>query len=218
MHLHLRRPTRRPAPRGRTFAFIMLVLAALCLIGAIIGGLYGKKSLGTVTTAIETVKTRFESGENFITVITPGESKIKSEGGAILLLASSSDTIDGKSFTYPPSGGVSISVVDSNGAPVSYNPFQGNQPPIETDGGKKLFLLGFAETPSAGEYTVKATGGETAVRAIALPQTEIEAIMKGGIGVVAGGAGLICGGGGFLLFGIIGGIMLLFGRKPTPAT
>lgn len=206
------RSRRRPAPRGRALAVVLLVLAAICLIATIAGVLFARQGWAEVKTAIDAITARFQSGEGLVTVVVPGEATIESQPGAIVFMAGSSETIDGKTYRYPANPPISVSIAGPDGTPIAFNPFQGNQPPIDTGDGQK-YLLGFAEVPSAGAYTITIDGGETAIRAFSMPTKEFEGLIKGGVGLAGGGLASICGGLGFLLFGILGGVLFLFGGK-----
>lgn len=210
------RPLARPTASGRVLAVVLLVLAAICLIAAIAGAVFARQGWGQVKAAVDAITARFKSGEGMTTIVVPGEATLAAGEGAIVFVASASDTVDGKTFTYPPRTAIGVTITDAQGVPVSYTPFEGNQPPIDTEGGQK-FLVGFAQV-QGGTYTIAVDGGETAIRAFSMPTKEFEGMLKGGVEMVGGGAAGLCGGLGFLLFGIIGAVLFFFGkRKPAMA-
>lgn len=210
------RPSRRPAPRGRALAVVLLVLAAICLIATIAGVLFARQGWADMKVRAEGIAARFNSGEGLVTVVVPGEATIQSQPGAIVFMAGSSETIDGTTYRYPANPPISIAIEAADGTPINFNPIQGNQPPIDTGDGQK-YILGFAEVSSAGAYTLRIDGGETAIRAFSVPTEEVEGFVLAGVSIFGGGAAGICGGLGFLLFGILGGVLFLFGGKKSPA-
>lgn len=209
---------RRPAPRGRVLAVVLLVLAAICLIATIAGVLFVRQGWAEMKTAIDAITARFQSGAGLATVVVSGEATIESQPGAIVFMAGSSETIDGTTYRYPADPPTTVSIAGPDGTPIAFQPFQGNQPPIDTGDGQK-YILGFANIPRAGAYTITIDGGETAIRAFSMPTQEFEGLIKGGVGLAGGGAAGVCGGLGFLLFGILGGVLFLFGgtKKPVGA-
>jgi hypothetical protein len=213
----LRRPSSLAARRrGGALAIVFLVLAAIFLIAAIVGFFFARSGIANLQATAQSVGQKL-SGPGSTAIVSPGSSTVTLDSpGAILIGAFSTDDIDGKSFTYSGATSVTVSITSPSGSSLLVQRLQGNQPPIDVNG-SQVFLYGFAEAPAAGDYAISVTGDETAMRAMSIGQSEVEAFVKGALGVGGGFVGVACGGVGFLLFGVIGGILMIFGRKkPQP--
>ena len=108
------------------------------------------------------------------------------------------------------------SSLPADGSPVQFEDFQ-QQPGgavIPAEGGN-IEVLGIATIEKAGDFTIAVSreGDPVAVRMGALDAALAEKFGVGFLKAVGGGFGAFCGGGGFVLFGLIGGVLFLFGRK-----
>ncbi|MDZ4831873.1 MAG: hypothetical protein SGJ09_16980 [Phycisphaerae bacterium] len=204
------RSRRRPAPRGKTAAIILLVLAGVCLLGGLAGGYFamqGGQTIARVGTDL--------AGAESTAIVVPGTATIKAENGAIIIAAKSSDTIDGKPFSFPPGTVVTATVTDAEGNLMKVDTVKGNQLAFPLPDGSTINFVGLAEITAAGEYTVNLTGPETVVRVKSFSGADGEAVASA-LGQTAIGAfGGLCGCGGFVVFGLIGIILLVFGRKKS---
>jgi hypothetical protein len=213
----LRRPSSLAIRRrGGALAIVFLVLAAIFLIAAIVGLFFARSGIANLQATAQSIGQKL-SGPGTATIVSPGSSTVTLDSpGAILIGAFSADDADGRSFTYSAATSVTVSITSPSGSSLMVQRMQGNQPPIDVNG-NQVFLYGFAEAPAAGEYSISVAGDETAMRAVSIAQSEVEAFLKGALGVGGGFLGVACGGVGFLLFGVIGGILMIFGRKkPQP--
>lgn len=213
------RPAPRPNhPRGGCLANILLLLAAVCLVAAIVAGFLARSGVAE----LETLAKGFKDGSiPTERMLAPGTKTIEMKEGLLGIVAISDDEIDGTA--YPISGPVNatVTVTDADGTPLRFESFAKANPQggvIETPD-FKLELIGFAEIKKEGSYTVKVEreGEPVAFRLGQLSQASLEAFVRGIAKAGGGVLGLFCGGGGFILFGLIGGILWLFGRKKPAA-
>jgi len=213
----LRKLHPRTPHHGGALAVVFLVLAGIFLIVAIAGFFFFRSGLETVTTKGEKLAADLKATGG-VAIVSPGESTITFDSSSMLVIgALSSDELDGVQYAYPPVGGATVVVKDEAGTELRLQPIQ-MQPMQLQNGSQHLHAIGFTEVKTPGTYTIAASGGTTVVRALAVSQSEFEALVKGGLGVAGGVAGIGCGGIGFLLFGVIGGVLVLFGKKKPQLT
>ncbi|MDZ4753874.1 MAG: hypothetical protein SGJ11_05190 [Phycisphaerae bacterium] len=221
----LHRPTARLArlrklhPRtphhGGALAVVFLVLAGIFLIVAITGFFFLRSGLDNLKAQGQQIAARLKQTPG---LVSPGESTITFDSSGMLVVgALSSDEQDGVQYAYPPPGGTVITVKDESGSELPLQPVQ-MQPVQLENGTQQLHVLGFSEVKTPGTYTIVASGGPTLVRRLDMSQTEFETLVKGVLGFGGGFAGIVCGGIGFLLFGVIGGVLVLFGKKKPQLT
>lgn len=204
---------RRPSPRGKTAAIVLLVLAAICGIVGLAGGYFAYKgftdfvALGGSLVAPETPL-----------LTSPGEVKVTGGQGVIFVSALERETIDGKDFTFPPADGtVTITAIGPSGQTINPQP-QRQQASFPTmDGQNQITIASMFDANESGEYTIQATGGTAALHVKALTGKDAQAVATAGVAAGGGALGGVCGCGGALVFGLIGGILLLFGGKKTAA-
>lgn len=203
--------------RGRTAAKVLLVLSALFLVVGVIGAFVARNAftnelMPTFMKIGERVKA--SAAEGVITV--PGEKTITlSEPGGIAFGAFEKTEVDGKTYTFAPAGQLDVTVVDASGNDVKVEKPQGMQP-IDMKENGTLHVIGFASIEKAGTYTVKTQGQDTAIYGLTISTAELTGMQSAAVKLIGGAAGGCCGIPLFLLFGIIGGILLIFGKKPTP--
>jgi hypothetical protein len=204
---------RRPSPRGKTAAVVLIVLAVICAIVGLAGGYFAMQGVQ----GFMKIMTDLTSADTPL-LVSPGELKVTGGPGVIFVAARGSETVDGTSFSYPPSdGAVSITVTSPSGATISPEQQQGNATFPSPDGNGVTTLVGVYEMKESGEYKVAATGGATALRVRTFTGKDATAIMSSATSAGGGFLGGLCGCGGALVFGLIGGILLLFGGKKTAA-
>ena len=210
--MNLMRVSNRPR-RGSTAAIILLLLAFVCLIVALVGGYLAWTKGASTLAQLQSLAT-----SQAPIVVVPGEGKVTGPG-VLFIAAKPSETVDGKTYTYPPAEGApKITITDAGGQDVRVENMQGKgNDRIQLPSGEVIYLVGFAELSSASECTVKAEGGSTALRLKTVTKEEGEAMKNGMVGAFGGVIGTCVGCGGFVVFGIIGAILFFFGKKsPTP--
>lgn len=213
---HSLRIRRRTAPKGKTAAIVLLVLAAICVL---IGGVgiylgYGAlSSLGKLATGLF-------GGD--VPVLVPGSDKpvtITGGPGAIIVAARASDSVDGTSYTYPPAVRPTVTVTDASGNAIqstNNNPSGQDQGPVPLPDGSQFYFVDAFEV-GEGTFTVSATGDPTALRVKMMDKDDAEAMASAATSMLGGFGGTCCGCGGAVVFGLIGVILLFVGRKAPAA-
>jgi hypothetical protein len=202
---------------GRAMAKVLLVLSAIFLLVGVVGAFVARSAftnelLPAVTKMADRLKVEAADGA----IVVPGEKKMTlAEAGGIAFGAFEKTELDGTTYTFAPAGDLSITITGPDGQPVRMDKAQGMQP-IDMKENGVLHPLGFAEAKLPGEYTITTAGQSTAVYGLAISTSELEAITAPAMRAFGGAAAGCCGIPLFLLFGIIGGILLIFGKKPTP--
>jgi hypothetical protein len=202
--------------RGGAGLKILVVLSALCLVLGVVGFFVAKSGLTNdiIPTAQRLVKD-VQGGEGARKVISPGEASIDLTGaGGMLFVVAEKTKIDDKEYTYAPGGKLDLTMKAADGTTVKVEAVQGVQP-FDVDG-NKLHLVAVSEIPGPGSYTITASGQETVVYFAGVTGADWTSIQSGLVKLVGGGLGACCGFPLFLLFGIIAGVILIFGKKPAP--
>lgn len=211
------RPTTRIHPRGSCLANILILLAVVCLVGAIIGFFVARGGV----TELESVAAGFKDGTIDVKrVATPSTTTMTLSEGVLGMVVLADDEIDGTKYPLTGPAKVDVKITAADGSPVQFENFQ-QQPGgavIQLEG-TSLEILGIAPIEKAGDYTIAVSreGDPVAVRIGALDATLAGKFGIGFVKTLGGGLGTFCGGAGFILFGLIGGILWLFGRKKPAA-
>jgi hypothetical protein len=198
-------------------AKVLLVLSAIFLLVGVIGAFVARNAfanelLPAVMKMTDRLKVEAANGA----IVVPGERKMTlAEGGGLAFGAFEKTELDGTTYTFAPAGDLRITVTAPDGTPVNLEKPQGMQP-IDMKENGVLHILGFAEAKQAGDYTITTAGQSTAIYGIAISTAELEAIQGPMVKALGGAAAGCCGIPLFLLFGIIGGILLIFGKKQAP--
>ncbi|MBL9119460.1 MAG: hypothetical protein JNL80_06065 [Phycisphaerae bacterium] len=203
--------------RGGAGTKILLVLSAIFLIVGIVGLVVARNAvMNDIFPTFEKIGKELKEGDGPKYVLSPGETKVDMAGaGGMIFLVSEKVEIEGKEYTYAPGGKLNITVTGPDGSPVKVEKIQGMQP-IKVEGGSSVHPLAFAEVAGPGTYTIAADGQETPVYFFSLSGADWDAMISGVVKAFGGGLATCCGFPLFLLFGIIGGIILIFGKKPAP--
>lgn len=209
-----RRSLRR---RGGAGVKILLVLSALFLLLGVGGLVVASRAVSNdLVPTIKTLVKNVESSDTVKHVVSPGEAEIESTGnGGMLVVIPAKSTVDGKEYTYAPGGKLTITLTAADGTPTKVEPIEGIQP-IQVENGPDIYIHSFAPIKGAGKYTVAVDGQETAVNVITVTGGDWDKLTGGVMRAFGGGLSACCGFPLFLLFGIIGGIILIFGKKPAP--
>lgn len=200
-------------PRGGCLANVFLLLAVVCLVGSIIGFFVARSGVNELAT----VAKGFEDGSIPVQkVATPSTATMTLSEGVLGLVVIADDEIDGTRYPLTGPAKVDVKITAADGSAVTFENFQ-QQPGgavIPTEGGS-IEVLGIAPIEKAGDYTIAVSreGDPVAVRMGALDAALAEKFGVGFVKALGGGFGALCGGGGFVLFGLIGGILWMFGRK-----
>lgn len=212
------RPNSRVHPRGGCAANILLLLAVVCLIGAIISGFTARAGF----TELEAQARSFTDGTVPIQkMVAPGTSTMTLTEGILGVVAIDGEEMDGKTYGFSAPMRPTVTITAADGTDVRFQSMTESNPQgvvIDTPD-LKLEFIGIAEIRSAGDYTVKIDkqGDPAVVRLGQISKESAEAFLKSGLKTLGGGFGAFCGGAGFILFGLIGGILWLFGRKKPAA-
>ncbi|MFO0828136.1 MAG: hypothetical protein U0572_08295 [Phycisphaerales bacterium] len=194
--------------RGRAAAIVLLVLAAVCLIVGAAGSYFAYSGFQNLMGMLANV-----ASPSTPPLVAPGEMTIKGGPGAVMVVARATDSAGERSFSYTP-GSVTVSATDSQGNPLKIAQQAGGPGgPMPLPDGGSLFIVAVFEAKAADTFTVKATGAESLLRVKLLEGKDAETAAKGAITGAGGGLGALCGCGGFLVFGVIGGILLIFGKR-----
>jgi hypothetical protein len=200
-------------PRGGCLANLLILLAVVCLVGSIVGFFVARGGVNELTT----VAKGFQDGSIPVQrVATPSTTTMTLSEGVLGLVVIADDEIDGTTYPLTGPANVDVKITGADGAAVTFENFQ-QQPggaviPTETG---SIEVLGIAPIERAGDYTIALSreGDPVAVRMGALDAALAERFGVGFLKTVGGGFGALCGGAGFVIFGLIGGILWLFGRK-----
>ncbi len=212
------RPTSRIHPRGGCLANVLLLLAVVCLIAAIVAGFTARAGFAELETQAKT----FTDGTVPVQkMVAPGTSTMALKEGILGVVAMDGEEIDGKTYGFAAPMNPTVTITGADGTEVKFESMTAANPQglvIDTPD-LKLEFIGVAEIKAAGDYTVKIEkgGDPAAVRLGQISKESAEAFVKSGLKTLGGGFGALCGGGGFILFGLIGGILWLFGRKKPAA-
>jgi hypothetical protein len=200
-------------PRGGCLANLLLLLAVVSLVGAVVGVLATRGGVNELTSLVK----GFQDGSIPVRkAATPSSTTMTLSEGMLGLIVMSEDEIDGTTYSAQGPAKVDVKITTADGAEVKFESFQ-SQPggamiPMESG---NIEVLGIAAIEKAGDYTVALSreGEPVAVRMGSLDKAVAEKFVSGFAKTVGGLLGTLCGGAGFVLFGLIGGILWLFGRK-----
>lgn len=205
-----------PRRRGGTGTKVLLVLSAIFLLIGAIGGYFLRDGLANSLIPLgEKYFKDIDQSTLIEHVVSPGEKAIEfPAAGGMAIFATDTFTIDEKDYSFAPGGDVDLVLKSSTGATVKIDraqrvePFRFNK--------YSVYLLGFAEITEAGTYTLSTDGQETVLHTLTLAGEDWKIFTTGLQRTIWGLVGTCCGLPLFLVFGIIGGIMMIFGRKPAP--
>jgi hypothetical protein len=201
-------------PRGGCLANVLILLAVVCLVGSLVGFFAARSGVEELTALVQ----RFRDGSIPVqTVVTPGTTTmtIKSEG-VLGLVVIGDDEVNGTRYPLAGRAGVDVKIMAPDGSQVAFESFQDQPNGMVIQGeSEKIEVLGIAPIEKAGDYSIAVgrEGDPIAVRVGALETQAMESLVKSGAKTLFGGFGVLCGGAGFVIFGLIGGILWLFGRK-----
>ncbi len=203
--------------RGGTAAKVLLVLSAIFLVVGVVGGFVVRNTItNDIMPVIEKIGQRVKASATEGLIVVPGEKTIElAEAGGIAFGAFEKTEADGKTYTFAPAGQLDISITKDDGTTIVVQKPQGMQP-IDMKEQGVLHLLGFGKVESPGKYTISAKGQDTAVYALTIAKPEMDTLQGSVMKLLGGAAAGCCGIPLFLLLGIIGGILLIFGKKPAP--
>jgi uncharacterized protein YneF (UPF0154 family) len=209
------RPSQRA--RGRTAAKVLLVLSAIFLVVGIVGIFVARNTFtNDLLPSIQKIGERVKATATEGVVVVPGEKVIEmTEAGGIAFGAFEKTEVGDKTYTFAPAGQLDLTVTAEDGTEIKVERPQGMQPiDMKKDG--VLHLLGFGEIKTPGKYTVSAKGQDTAIYALTISAPEMETMKNSAVRLFIAAGASCCGIPLFLLLGIIGGILLIFGKKAAP--
>ena len=203
----------RTHPRGSCLANLLILLAVVCLVGAVAGFFVARGGVNELTA----VAKGFQDGSIPVQkVATPSTTTMTLAEGVLGLAVIDDDEIDGTKYPLTGPAKVDVKITAADGTAVKFENFQ-QQPggaviPMESG---NIEVLGIAPIEKAGDYTIALSreGDPVAVRMGALDTALAERFGVGFVKAFGGVIGTLCGGAGFVIFGLIGGILWLFGRK-----
>ena len=189
-------PMYGPPPKKK--GIILLVLGLLTLI---IGGVMVIIGVAAGANMVSTMEGWASSNA---TLIAPGEKTLQLEAGANVIMAWDSLTLDGRTYapTDPfPSNNTQITVTNAQGSAITVESPDNAQGNIQL-GNNSARMIGVFETPAAGAYTLAVSGEGMEERALTvLKQSDVMALVGGGVGIFGG----VCGG----VLAVLGVILLI---------
>ena len=212
------RPQLRPrvARRGGTGTKVLLILSAIFLVTGAIGGFVMWSAIKSDFKPLADRNLKDLRNSKAIShVVAPGESTMTFDGeGGMALVVADRYEHEGKEYTFAPGGKLNFTLKGSDGKEIDIaKPGRGQPIDLDTE---KLHLVGFVGIPKADTYTLAVDGQETVVHAVSLTGSDWQQLLSGFTKLMWGGLAGCCGIPLFALFGIIGGIMMIFGKKPAP--
>ena len=196
-------PEQSKQPRGGV-ATALFIISGICFLACLVG--FAMLFMPSTQSNMNELRSRAENAE-YPQFLAPGKHTLELSEGMIWVSFFTDESLEGVRYQAPSSLIYELAITDASGVeiPVESDPSARATLPLDSDEVRKAVLIGLAEIPHDGTYTLSLdlddqTTNKSVAQVIAMTAAERSEVTKVMTFLCLG----VCGGGGAVFFGVLG--------------